>query len=340
MSDDYLWDGSGRPDPEIARLETVLLPLRHREAPPVVRLAAGRARVLLAAAAAVAAVAAATGALRDGAPGWDVTAIAGTPRLGAMPLAGSGRWRVGEWLVTDEAARAAADVGDVGRVIVGPLSRLRLVDARPDRQRMALAEGRIHATIFAPPLRFFVDTPAATAVDLGCEYTLETDAAGNGLLRVRSGWVGFEWQGLETFVPAGARCLTRAGRGPGTPFFETARPAFQDALVRLDFEARGGERTSVLGLVLAQARPRDAMSLWHLLRRLPPPERPTVFERLAVLVPPPEAVGREAAVRGDPAALDLWWDALDLDDVTWWRKWKGGWPRAPAPRPPANPQRP
>ena len=28
--DDYLWDGSGEPDPEVVRLESLLAPLRHR----------------------------------------------------------------------------------------------------------------------------------------------------------------------------------------------------------------------------------------------------------------------------------------------------------------------
>ena len=30
----YLWDGSGEPDPEIVRLETLLGQLRHRGLPP------------------------------------------------------------------------------------------------------------------------------------------------------------------------------------------------------------------------------------------------------------------------------------------------------------------
>lgn len=332
MSDEYLWDGSGPPDPEVERLERLLAPLGHRGGPPALSRPAAASRALLAAAAVAAAVGATLLALRDAAPGWDVTAMAGRPTVGDRPLVGGGRWRVGEWLETDGAARAAADVGEIGRVVVGPASRVRLVDAGADEHRIALAEGRLHAAIFAPPLRFYVDAPAATAVDLGCEYTLEADAAGNGFLRVRVGWVGFEWDGRETFVPAGARCLTRAGRGPGTPFFETARPAFQEALARIDFEALDAEeRAATLAVVLAQARRRDAMSLWHLLRRLPPDERPALYDRLAELVPPPAEIRREAALDGDPATLDLWWNALDLDDVTWWRRWKAGWPRPDAP---------
>src|SRR5256885_9219045 len=49
-------------------------------------------------------------------------------------------------------------------------------------------------------LPIFVDTAAGTAVDLGCEYVLNTDEDGLGLLRVTKGWVSFQWKGLESLV--------------------------------------------------------------------------------------------------------------------------------------------
>ncbi len=33
MNDPYLWDGSGEPDPEVQRLESLLAQFRHREIP-------------------------------------------------------------------------------------------------------------------------------------------------------------------------------------------------------------------------------------------------------------------------------------------------------------------
>jgi hypothetical protein len=36
----------------------------------------------------------------------------------------------------------------------------------------------------------------------------------------------------------------------------------------------------------------------------------------------PVAVTRDAVLRLDRAALDQWWDALGLDEASWWRKWK------------------
>jgi hypothetical protein len=185
----------------------------------------------------------------------------------------------------------------------------------------------MHATIWAPPGRFFVNTPSAVAVDLGCAYTLEVDARGAGLLRVASGWVAFERAGREAFVPAGAICASRPAHGPGTPYFEDASPAFRDALEALDFEARVGDaRRAALQVLVSEARRSDALTLWHLLSRVVPEERALVFDRLSALIPPPAAVARSAIVAGDSAAIDLYWDALGFGNTEWWRMWKGPWP--------------
>jgi hypothetical protein len=293
MSGDYLWDRSGPPDPEIERLERVLGRLRHRG--PVKR-PVRRYAVALAAAAAVLIAAI---VLRVGQPGrasWQVAGrtIEGVVRTGAA-----------ETLVLE------AD--DIGRIEVAPRSELHVLGP----QRMSLPQGRIHALIWAPPRRFTVDTPSARAIDLGCEYTLEVDANGDGLVAVETGWVAFQHDGRESFIPAGAECATSRARGPGTPYFADASDAFKKAL--REFDARG----ETLKVVLAEARPRDGLSLWHLLTRAQEPG--IVFDRFVELVNVPADVTRARVVGGDRRALDAAWNALGLDSAEWWREWKREW---------------
>jgi Putative zinc-finger len=166
---------------------------------------------------------------RTEAPAWGVSRIEGQPQVGERRIAGADRMAVGEWLSTDDASRAEIRVGEIGQVTIDPGSR------------------RMQALIWAPPRQFYVDTPSAVAVDLGCAYTLEVDAAGEGLLHVLAGWVAFEWQGRESFVPAGAECVTRPGVGPGTPFFSDAARAFQNALAVFDVAARGSDVVASAG---------------------------------------------------------------------------------------------
>jgi hypothetical protein len=213
----------------------------------------------------------------------------------------------GEWVETDIGSRARITVGSIGSVDVEPGTRVRLGNVLPEEYRLALARGTISARISAPPRLFFVETPASTVVDLGCAYTVQVDDAGTGDLRVTEGWASLEWKGRESLVPAGAMCRVRGGVGPGTPFFEDASPELRDAVTRFDF-ANGG--TDAIAVILAEARVRDTLTLWHLLSRVELPERGRIFERIAALTPVPRGVDREQALRLDRATLTRWREEL------------------------------
>ena len=203
-----------------------------------------------------------------------MTRLAGTPTIAARPMREAQPLTPGHWLETGAAGRVNIDVGDIGRVEIEPDSRVGLVRARPGEHRLRLARGTLSALIWAPPGQFFVETPSSTAVDLGCAYTLSIDDEGVGVVRVSTGWVGFEWRGRESFIPAGAVCLTRPGLGPGTPHFEGTSDAFRTAIDTID-SIRGTPeiRRVALDRVLAEAAARDVLlTLWHLLSRVEPGE--------------------------------------------------------------------
>src|SRR5205823_7968815 len=210
--DDYLWTAAGEPDPEIARLEALLAPYAHRGTLPPLPARAPRRRALhvvlpiVTAAASLALVIAAAWFTSTARPpgSWSVQSLAGAPAVAGSPIAGPSRLAVGQALTTDAQSRARIAVGEIGRVDVEPNSRVRLIRSRPGEHRMALDRGRIAAQIWAPPRYFFVTTPSATAIDLGCAYTLDVDAAGAGMIRVTHGWVAFEYEGRESFIPQGA----------------------------------------------------------------------------------------------------------------------------------------
>ncbi len=215
--------------------------------------------------------------------------------------------RAGQSLQTDASSTAEIRVGAIGTVEVEPGTRLRIVTTKPTDHRLSLEHGEISATINAPPKLFFVETKSALATDLGCQYKMKVDDAGNGLLHVTLGWVSFDWKGRESLVPMGASCRTRAGRGPGTPFFDDAPKDLTAALDQFDF-ANGGE--TALRTILESARSRDTLTLWHLLSRVPESLRPLIFDRMASFAPPPTGVTRDKALALDPQTLKLWKDEL------------------------------
>ena len=219
--DRYLWDGTGQPDPEVVRLEQTLGRLRHDGAPPVFpkratttpeaygrhpRRAGGQPRPLC---------------IRDLAVHRPAAILMGRcshcRRTRYRRASGHEHWSSrdrpdGSRRMAGR-ARACA-LGHIGQVDVDPNTRVQLLQARSREHRLSLERGTIHARIWAPPRFFFVNTPAATAIDLGCAYTLHVDADGSGQLRVTHGWVGFERDGREAFIPQGAMCATRRASGP------------------------------------------------------------------------------------------------------------------------------
>jgi hypothetical protein len=318
----HIWDG----------IESALIKETSRErqrASQTQPLFPSRRRTLVAAFATLLMATVAGGAwlyLRAPRPGWDVARVEGSPRVASGRMGERGRLGVGEWLETDASSRAEINVANIGQVEVEPNTRVRLVETRLTEHRLELERGTLHARIWAPPRLFFVNTPSAVAADLGCAYTLEVDDAGRGLLHVTSGFVALETDARESIVPAGAACLTKPGAGPGTPFFEDAPEEFVESLAKLDFQNDRGS----LDAVLAGARERDTLTLWHLLSRVVADDRARVYERLAALSPPPEGVTREGVERLDSTTLDAWRSNLESN----WlgestpavrRVWRGLW---------------
>lgn len=241
------------------------------------------------------------------AAGFVVERLEGAPLVGSRPVEAQGKLAPGQWLETDPQSKARVAIADIGRVMVASSTRLRLVATGPEEHRLDLARGRISAEVVAPPRLFIVGTPAATAVDLGCAYSLEVDDHGGGSLQVTSGWVALEAPGRSSLVPAGAECRTKQGIGPGTPVFTDASEALKSALGQLDF---GEAAKETLAVVLKEARPRDSLTLWHLLFRVDARERRSVLARLRSLSPPPPGVAERDALELQKPKLNAWLDDL------------------------------
>jgi hypothetical protein len=324
------------PDPDVERLEQKLASLAQlnppprltmpgrprRRRPPVYAALAAAGVILIGVLLGGAAI-----ARRMRAQAWEVTGVAGIPTISSQLVSAGARFPVDGWLETDARSTASLSVGTIGRVSVEPGTRLRLISARSGDYRLQLQRGTLHATIWAPPGQFSVETASSTAVDLGCAYTLTMDDDGTGRVSVLVGWVGFEWRGRESFIPAGSISVTRPGKGPGTPYNERVSPAFRDALLTIDFMTDAPDASAALSRVLEESQERDEVTLWHLLTRVNGVDRDRVFDRLSQFAPPPSTVTREGIRAGQRAMLDAWWDALGLGTADWWRTWK---------RPPAD----
>jgi ferric-dicitrate binding protein FerR (iron transport regulator) len=316
---DYLFDKTGD-DPSVAELEGLLGAYAHhaplREPPP--REPSVRRRRWLAAAVAgglVAVAAVIVVLLRPGDDGRAgcvgagtgfAFAVEGGPARCGGGVASRGTLPVGAWLETSGSAVADVRVADIGELTVYGDSRVRLVGTGTGGHRMELARGKLAARVVAPPRLFVVDTPVATAVDLGCAYELTVDRDGRTHLRVTTGVVSLEGHGLVAYAPMGTEVLAEPGRGPGTPVVVGAPDRLRAAVARFD----GGDPAAVRAIV-EDAGPHDTITLWNLLSRTAAAERATVVAKLDELTGRPDTVRAEDVVAGDAGAIERWREALD-----------------------------
>ncbi|MDX2094221.1 MAG: hypothetical protein SFX73_40695 [Kofleriaceae bacterium] len=308
--DDYLWDGSGSPDPEVARLETLLAPLAHDGPLDELKLRRPRKRgpwilgaVIAAAAAAVLVV------WLDGrtssTPTVDereVSCRSHDPAAAGMAFvthggqvacgersAESGVLPIGGTLDTG-ANRASLTIGTIGTAELFEGTRVRLDRTDVSRHQLHLERGRMHARVVAPPRIFAITTPSTSIVDLGCEYTIEIDVEGRGSIVVQSGMVELEGTGGVVVAPAGTTTRLLAGRQPSLPLTDDARPELRAAVA--DFETK---TAGALDRIVQRATDRDAITLIALAELAPADRRAEVLTRLAAAVVPPAGVSIEGA---------------------------------------------
>jgi ferric-dicitrate binding protein FerR (iron transport regulator) len=333
--DDYLWDPSAEPSPDVQAVERLLAPVRFDAADRPLMLpdtAASRRRYgrpLLAMAATLAVAAMGAAAFWSWRSHWTAGAawpltIEGRASQGAS----ASQLRPNQPLRLDPTASANIDIARIGKMRVAPGSALTVLETRSKRHRVLLDQGVVDVRVWAPPATFAFRTPAGNVIDLGCIFTLSVAADGTSRVQVDTGWVQMENGWGEQLIPAGASSSMTATTPPGVPVFEDAAPAFAAGVRAIERNADDALRNGVLDVVLRNARKRDVITLLMLARTSPAGRRPIIV-RAAELVPPPSTVNLDAVAAGDREQLWLWYDSLDLPPVkSWWLNWRDALPRS------------
>ena len=225
VTDDYLWDRNGPPDPDVAGSRPArTLPIRRAGA----SLAPG-ARSLSPRIGPVACRGCgARGCLcRNPVAGPRTRSFMACRSAGRQPGGGPcADWRRGaasdRRMARDRRLVEGCARGEhLGQLEIDPGTRLRLTESREGAPAHDRA-WRVHALIWAPP-----DSSSSRrllrARSIGLRVHARSAPGGPRLIEVSAGWVAFEHEGPRIVRSAGARCDTRPGVGPGTRTSQTRR---------------------------------------------------------------------------------------------------------------------
>jgi len=312
VSEDPLFDG-GDGDPALTALEQKLGAFAHtaplRELPPRPRV---RSRWILPVTAlglsAIALLLLWLGRDRGddgpscvGAAGFSFALTSGSATCGGDAVASTGTLPVGAWLETRADANATVKVADIGELTVFGDSKLRLINTGTTQHHLELVRGHVAAHVTAPPRLFVVDTPATTAVDLGCAYDLTVAPTGTTHLRVTLGAVSLEDKRGITYVPATYEIDVVPGH-IGTPVSITATPEVVRAVQRLD----AGEPGALAQLIRIADYP-ERVTLWNVIVRT---HDAAAIAKLEQLAPLPDPALHAKLLAGDADAMDIWLDVF------------------------------
>ncbi len=315
MPDSYLWNRNGERDPEVEGLEELLGEFRHKGRPP--RFEPSRRRYWLAAAAAV--VLTVIGVVTTHHATWSVDST-GEVRVDSRSVNGSSGLTEQSLIETGSNTRAVVNMGLIGTATLEPSTRVRVERTSLRETRLSLEHGTISARISAPPRLFYVSTPLAEAIDLGCAYELSIDSArGTGRLRVTLGWVALDAGTGRVYVPAGSSVELLEQNRLAVPVRQHASEPFRaavsdvvDTLPRVELQH--------LEVMRATATREDALSIWHLLRRADDDGR-IALARLIAGLDENVLIDHDAIGRGDTEQVERIGRMLGVRESRWWAAW-------------------
>jgi hypothetical protein len=98
-----------------------------------------------------------------------------------------------------------------------------------------------------------------------------------------------------------------------------------------DFSGDQAKKTAAVEVILREARPRDAMTLYYMLARVNEKERARVYDRLTTLIPAPDGVTRMGMLNLNEPMMQRWKEKLSLTWNTnaapiglWKKMWTSG----------------
>lgn len=227
--------------------------------------------------------------------GWDVDVVEGS-----HPCWGPCGVDPGETFGQEPGDVWRVDIGSVGSATLSGGARLTRMKVE-EGVTLRLDVGRMVVESTARGRELVIETPAGKVVDLGCAFTIDASET-ETQVHVERGYVALETVQGTAVVGAGSAAMATLGQPPSLPLRDDAPVAFRQGAATLPEGDLEG--------LLASARPADTFTLWHVLQRVAPEDRPVILETLNRLVPNSVPADRTRLESLRFGALQSLWAAL------------------------------
>jgi len=210
---------------------------------------------------------------------------------------------------TGVSSSITVNIPEVSNVKLSQKTSLKRLDEKNAAQ---LLSGNLDIKDEGAVENFKLVIPSATIEDFytGKNYTVHTNNSGNSLIKLSLGWLRvYNKDPEEAIFPQSFELEVTSKYGLGLPYSEDADLPY---VTHLEDYLFNGKSLNVLGIVLSNSTPRDAITLWNLIRRVDETQRNLVYTRLAELVPPPSSVKKDKLLNLDPKMMQEWLEEIGM----------------------------
>jgi len=233
---------------------------------------------------------------------WEISGTPGTFRINNQDAAGSEL--NDEDVLETLSSSAVVIIPEIGRVEVNPYSRIE----KSGNQRLKLLRGGITSVNQNSKEYLTIEVFSSEIRELkpGGNYKVQMNNDNNADLSILTGKILVQDKNLESVViPNFTSTITNAG--PEIPININASANLKTALKKLSF----GDDPGSLNIALNEAAFSDALSLWHLFKRINGDNIDEVYVKLYSLTPPPKGVDQESILRLKEEALASWMKKIE-----------------------------
>jgi DNA-directed RNA polymerase specialized sigma24 family protein len=239
---------------------------------------------------------------------WKIVIKSGTPQLNNQLITGNTNINIGDKVQTNEISKATLELPNVGTIVVHENTSLERLD---ERYSAKLIVGKI--IINTDGAKEFLRIKSSQAIinelNLGSNYSLESDGDGYSKIELIDGWLQVIFRESEITFPREYNLKIFKGAGAGLPFHKSSTFEFISLLEKYLF----GRKSDVsLDMIIESSSKKDAITLWNLFRIVEPGQRKVVYNKLYELFPDTGELNREDILSLDEKVLYVW-----LEQIKW-----------------------
>lgn len=212
-----------------------------------------------------------------------------------------------EKIITDAKGNVVIAIPELGKITLEPKTEIELVNDKENESRIFLSKGKVNVSTFKQQGHFSIETPNAIFVENLTNFSVEHISNGITRIEIFSGLLTVITSKDSFALPSKYMCNIITKSSYNVPHHTDAKLQLITGLKELDGGIISHE---VIAQIVDASNESDALTLWHLLKRVNRIYRPRIIDKLNEFFPTPPKVTKEGVLDLNRKMLKTWWNEI------------------------------